>query len=46
LIQREVETALAKRLLAGEIRDGQTVQLDYDPRADMLIFRAVTSAAA
>jgi ATP-dependent Clp protease ATP-binding subunit ClpB len=46
LIQREVETALAKRLLAGEIRDGQTVQLDYDPRADMLIFRAVSSAAA
>jgi len=46
LIQREVETALAKRLLAGEIRDGQSVQLDYDARTDMLTFRVVASAAA
>ncbi|MDW8222354.1 MAG: ATP-dependent chaperone ClpB [Gemmatales bacterium] len=42
LIQREVETALAKRLLAGEVRDGQTVELDYDSRSDKLIFRVVT----
>ncbi|MCS7168723.1 MAG: ATP-dependent chaperone ClpB [Gemmatales bacterium] len=41
LIQREVETALAKRLLAGEVRDGQTVELDYDSRSDKLIFRVV-----
>ncbi|GBD37266.1 Chaperone protein ClpB 1 [bacterium HR36] len=45
LIQREVETALAKRLLAGEIRDGQTVQLDYDAHSDKLIFRVLTAAS-
>ncbi len=30
VIQREVETELAKRLLAGQIRDGQTVVVDYN----------------
>ena len=30
-IQREIETPLAKRLLAGEIRQGQTVWIDADP---------------
>jgi ATP-dependent Clp protease ATP-binding subunit ClpB len=44
LIQREVETALAKRLLAGEIREGQTVQLDYDERSDKLIFKPLAAA--
>jgi ATP-dependent Clp protease ATP-binding subunit ClpB len=28
-LQREVETELAKRLLKGEVRDGQTVVVDY-----------------
>jgi ATP-dependent Clp protease ATP-binding subunit ClpB len=30
VIQKEVETELAKLLLAGEIRDGQTVVVDYN----------------
>jgi ATP-dependent Clp protease ATP-binding subunit ClpB len=28
-IQREIETALAKRILAGEVHDGQTIRVDY-----------------
>src|SRR5262249_61332570 len=28
-IQREVETELARRILRGEVRDGQTVEVDY-----------------
>jgi ATP-dependent Clp protease ATP-binding subunit ClpC len=30
-IQREVETALSKRLLKGDIRSGQTIVVDYSP---------------
>ena len=28
-IQREVETELARRILRGEVRDGETVEVDY-----------------
>ncbi|HZO55561.1 MAG TPA: ATP-dependent chaperone ClpB [Bryobacteraceae bacterium] len=40
-IQREVETALARRILAGDIRDGQTVVADT--AAGGLIFEAKRS---
>ena len=30
MIQKEVETELAKQLLAGKVKDGQTVVVDYD----------------
>jgi len=39
VLQRELETALARKLLAGEIRDGQKVTVDYDRSKDELTFR-------
>jgi ATP-dependent Clp protease ATP-binding subunit ClpB len=41
-IQREVETPLAKRILGGEIHDGQTVRIDADPKGSGLTFRVAT----
>jgi ATP-dependent Clp protease ATP-binding subunit ClpB len=38
-IQREIETQLGRRLLQGEIRDGQTVVVDYDGASRGLAFR-------
>ena len=38
-IQREIETPLAKRLIAGEVRDGQTVLVDVNSEGDGLTFR-------
>jgi ATP-dependent Clp protease ATP-binding subunit ClpB len=38
-IQREIETPLAKRILAGEVRDGQTILVDANPEGDGLTFR-------
>jgi ATP-dependent Clp protease ATP-binding subunit ClpB len=37
-IQKEIETPLGRRLLQGEIRDGQTVEVDYDPSRRELTF--------
>jgi ATP-dependent Clp protease ATP-binding subunit ClpB len=39
-LQKEIETALAKRILQGEIRDGQTVHVDYDGKKKELTFTA------
>jgi ATP-dependent Clp protease ATP-binding subunit ClpB len=44
-IQREVETALAKKILGGEIRAGQTVQVDADSSGAGLVFRTEAHAA-
>ncbi|MEN6601634.1 MAG: ATP-dependent chaperone ClpB [Bryobacteraceae bacterium] len=41
-IQREVETPLARKILAGELRDGQTVQVDHVAGRDELQFSAAT----
>jgi ATP-dependent Clp protease ATP-binding subunit ClpB len=38
VLQKEVETELAKRLLQGQIHDGQTVVVDYDKKAGSLSF--------
>ena len=38
VLQKEVETGLAKRLLKGDIRDGGSVTVDYDPSHDALTF--------
>jgi ATP-dependent Clp protease ATP-binding subunit ClpB len=40
VIQHEVETELARRLLKGEVRDGQTVVVDFDAAKDKLAFAA------
>jgi ATP-dependent Clp protease ATP-binding subunit ClpB len=41
-IQKEVETPLAHRLVAGEIRDGQTVRVDEGDRE--MVFEVETPA--
>jgi len=43
-IQREVETALAKRILSGEVRDGMAVHVDE--RGGALTFESVGSPVA
>jgi ATP-dependent Clp protease ATP-binding subunit ClpB len=37
-IQREIENPLAKLIVGGEIRDGQTIRIDADPRTSSLSF--------
>jgi ATP-dependent Clp protease ATP-binding subunit ClpB len=39
-IQREIETPLAKKILGGEVRDGETVEAVYDAAAQALRFEA------
>jgi ATP-dependent Clp protease ATP-binding subunit ClpB len=39
-IQREIETPLGRRILKGEVRDGQTVLVDFDPTSGELNFTA------
>ncbi len=42
-IQKEIETELARRLLTGEVRDGQTVYIDTDANQERLTFRAAAA---
>jgi ATP-dependent Clp protease ATP-binding subunit ClpB len=37
-LQREVETVLARKLLAGDVRDGATVTVDFDEKSQELVF--------
>jgi len=43
-IQREVETPLGRKLLAGEVRDSQEVYVDYDLDRDILTFNTMLAA--
>jgi ATP-dependent Clp protease ATP-binding subunit ClpB len=43
LIQKEIETALGKLILQGQICDGQTALVDYDPKREKLTFTAKRS---
>ncbi len=43
-IQKEVETPLARLMLKGEVRDGQSVVVDYDAQQGALQFTAVEEA--
>ncbi len=45
-IQREIENPLAKRIVSGDVRDGQTVKIDADPTASGLSFACGIAAAA
>ena len=45
-IQKELETPLARKILAGEIRDGQTVSVGYDEKRGELTFMAVPTTVA
>ncbi|HEV3153787.1 MAG TPA: ATP-dependent chaperone ClpB [Candidatus Baltobacteraceae bacterium] len=42
-IQKEVETPLGRKILAGEVRDGQKVVVDYDDLRGELTFTPETS---
>ena len=42
LIQREVQDVLAMKLLSGDIRQGERVEIDRDPVGDGLTFRAAS----
>jgi ATP-dependent Clp protease ATP-binding subunit ClpB len=44
-IQKELETPLARRILQGEVRDGQTVGVDFDPVRGELTFTPQTAAS-
>jgi ATP-dependent Clp protease ATP-binding subunit ClpB len=39
-LQREVETVLARKLLAGDVRDGATVTVDFDEKSQELRFKS------
>jgi ATP-dependent Clp protease ATP-binding subunit ClpB len=43
LIQKEIETLLAKALLKGTLRDGQTATIDYDVSHDRLSLESKSS---
>jgi ATP-dependent Clp protease ATP-binding subunit ClpB len=43
-LQKEVETPLARMLLTGEVRDGTTVEVDYDEAHDRLRFKPLVEA--
>ncbi len=45
-IQKEVETPLARQILQGEVRDGQTVIVDYDYESGQLRFRVAEPVPA
>jgi ATP-dependent Clp protease ATP-binding subunit ClpB len=40
VLQKELETELARRLLDGSIRDGQTVTVDFEKKGGKLTFAA------
>jgi ATP-dependent Clp protease ATP-binding subunit ClpB len=44
-IQREVETSLGRKLLSGEVHDGDTIVVEYDANLGTLTFTSHTPAA-
>jgi ATP-dependent Clp protease ATP-binding subunit ClpB len=38
-IQKEIENPLAKRIVSGEVRDGQTVRVDADPNGSGFVWK-------
>jgi ATP-dependent Clp protease ATP-binding subunit ClpB len=45
-IQREIETPLGRRILKGEVRDGQTVLIDFDEASGELNFTTESGRVA
>ncbi|MFN7648130.1 MAG: hypothetical protein ACK5UT_11485, partial [Acidobacteriota bacterium] len=45
-IQKEIENPLAKKLISGEVRDGQTVKVELNPLRAGLDFNPPVSAMA
>jgi ATP-dependent Clp protease ATP-binding subunit ClpB len=46
VIQKAIETPLARMILKGEVRDGQSVMVDYDADRGELQFISVEEAVA
>jgi len=44
-LQKEIETPLARKMLAGEVGDGSSVRVEYDARHDRLKFDVVAKDA-
>ena len=42
-IQREIETPMARRILGGEVRDGQRVVVDLDPSGNLIFESKIAS---
>ncbi len=40
LLQKELETAISRKIIAGAIKDGQTLQVDFDGQADEVVIDA------
>jgi ATP-dependent Clp protease ATP-binding subunit ClpB len=40
-IQKQIETRLGRLIIAGQVRDGQEVAVDYDPVKKELVFEAI-----
>lgn len=45
-IQKELETALARKIVSGMVRDGMAVSVDYDTTHDVLAFTPMADAEA
>ena len=45
-IQKELETPIGRKILAGEIDDGETVDVGFDENRGELTFSAAEAAAA
>ena len=45
-IQKELETPLGRKIIAGEIRDGQTVSVGYDENRGELTFAVIPTTVA
>ena len=41
-LQKEVETVLSRMILKGDVKDGQTVEIDYDVSTDGLDFKVLS----
>ncbi len=46
VIQRRIQDKLAEAILEGRVREGDTVEVDYDPDADEFVFRRVATEEA
>ena len=42
-IQREIETPLARKIVGGEVHDGQTIHVDADPKGNGMLFQVDTA---
>ncbi|MBV8151912.1 MAG: ATP-dependent chaperone ClpB [Candidatus Eremiobacteraeota bacterium] len=45
-IQKELETPLGRKILSGEVRDGQTISVGFDPSRGELTFMVVPTTVA